>query len=534
MAMSSRSRLVELKHEMEWRRCKNDEEHFLRNYWYIASPAHGRILFELRLAQQEALVEWGKSRYSLTLKARQIGWTTLVAAHQFWLAYFKDDQNIIDISRTEREAVLLLKKTKYGFRNLPKWMTDRGPTSMVEHQQKMVFENGSQITSMPSASDPARGESATLIVVDEWAFLPNPEEAWASIEPVADVGGRIIGLSTANGSGNFFHQMWVGAETRSNQFSPMFYPWSANLDRDLAWYETKKRSMTTWQLAQEYPTTPEEAFIKSGRTVFDIDNLVERIIPVEPTIGTLASRTSLRDLEWIENRNPDGLDPLSVWELPQPHHAYVLGADVAEGLDWGDFSCAYVIDVATGLAVAEWHGHVPADLFGEEIYKLATWYNTALVGVESNNHGLTTITALRRCGYKRIFRRRRLNSTAGNTATTEFGWLTNKATKPLMIDELGRAIRETAITVSSAPALGELRTYVRDERGAMGGSPHDDRVVALAIANQMLGYAWAPEYKEKSDEYWTIDWFASQRYEEPDRNDGWRIGGNSMRGGKRQ
>jgi hypothetical protein len=207
------------------------------------------------------------------LKARQIGWTTLVAAHQFWLAFFKPDQNIIDLSRTERESVLLLRKSKYGFNHMPEWMLERGPDSLVEHQQKMVFSNGSQITSMPSASDPARGESASLVVVDEWAFLPNPEEAWASIEPVADVGGRIIGLSTANGSGNFFHQLWVGSQTGSNRFEPMFFPWSATEDRDEAWYQSKKDSMLSWQLAQEYPTTPEEAFIKSGNPVFDLDSL---------------------------------------------------------------------------------------------------------------------------------------------------------------------------------------------------------------------------------------------------------------------
>ena len=187
------SSVAELRQEAEWRKCERNESYFLRKYWHIAHPAHGRILFDLRRAQSDALEHWGKNRYSLTLKARQIGWTTLVAAHQFWLAYFHADQNIIDLSRTEREAVLLLRKTKYGFSHLPRWMTERGPKSMVDHQQRLFFGNGSQITSMPSASDPARGESATLIVVDEWAFLPNPEEAWASIEPVADVGGRIIG-----------------------------------------------------------------------------------------------------------------------------------------------------------------------------------------------------------------------------------------------------------------------------------------------------------------------------------------------------
>ena len=266
-------RLSELQQEAEWRRCVTDESYFLRMYWFIAHPAHGRILFDLRSAQSEALTHWDVNRYSLTLKARQIGWTTLVAAHQFWLAFFHDDQNIIDLSRTERESVLLLRKSKYGFQHMPDWMLARGPDSLVEHQQKMAFSNGSQITSMPSASDPARGESASLVVVDEWAFLPNPEEAWASIEPVADVGGRIIGLSTANGSGNFFHHLWVGSSTGTNRFAPMFFPWSATGDRDEAWYQSKKDSMLSWQLAQEYPTTPEEAFIKSGNPVFDLDSL---------------------------------------------------------------------------------------------------------------------------------------------------------------------------------------------------------------------------------------------------------------------
>jgi len=267
------SRLAELRQEVEWRKCVRDEKHFLQNYWHIAHPAHGRILFALREAQAEAIDHWAENRYSLTLKARQIGWSTLVAAHQFWLAFFHPDQNIIDLSRTEREAVLLLRKTKYGFQHLPKWMIERGPKSLVEHQQRMGFDNGSQITSMPSASDPARGESATLIVVDEWAFLPNAEEAWASIEPVADVGGRIIGLSTANGSGNFYHQLWVGATTGANKFEPMFYPWSATEDRGESWYQEKVESMLPWQLAQEYPTTPEEAFVKSGNPVFDLDIL---------------------------------------------------------------------------------------------------------------------------------------------------------------------------------------------------------------------------------------------------------------------
>ena len=292
------SRLTELQREAEWRRCTEDEPYFLRKYWHIAHPAHGRILFDLRDAQSAALTHWDNHRYSLTLKARQIGWSTLVAAHQFWLAFFTPDQNIIDLSRTEREAVQLLRKTKYGFSHLPRWMVDRGPRSLVEHQQRMFFGNGSQIVSMPSASDPARGESATLIVVDEWAFLPNPEEAWSSIEPVADVGGRIIGLSTANGSGNFFHHLWVGSSTGNNKFEPMFYPWSATEDRDDAWYESKVESMLPWQLAQEYPTTPEEAFVKSGNPVFDLDVLDELMVRCRPGLSGYLHELSARSVEF--------------------------------------------------------------------------------------------------------------------------------------------------------------------------------------------------------------------------------------------
>lgn len=292
------SRVEELKQEVEWRRCVADEAYFLRNYWHIAHPAHGRILFDLREAQASALEHWADHRYSLTLKARQIGWSTLVAAHQFWLAFFHPDQNIIDLSRTEREAVLLLRKTKYGFKHLPKWMEDRGPKSLAEHQQRMAFDNGSQITSMPSASDPARGESATLIVVDEWAFLPNPEEAWASIEPVADVGGRIIGLSTANGSGNFFHELWVGAEAGVNNFETMFFAWSASEDRDESWYESKKQAMSAWQLAQEYPNSPEEAFVKSGNPVFDLDVLDALSRSVTPGVSGFMSEVQPRVVEF--------------------------------------------------------------------------------------------------------------------------------------------------------------------------------------------------------------------------------------------
>lgn len=227
----------ELRNEKEWRRCApdtNDPEallkgfiYFCETYWHIRHPSRGRIKFELFDAQIETVRSWLSTRYSLILKARQIGFSTLVAAYAYWLAFFYPDRPILMLSRTEREAIKLLAKAKYGRQFLPEWMDFRGGPCNVT-QTKLEFTNGSYIESLPSASDPARGESAYLVVVDEMAFLPNSEEAWSAIEPVADVGGRVIMLSTANGEGNLFHKLWIKTSTGSNRFTPLFFPYTCS------------------------------------------------------------------------------------------------------------------------------------------------------------------------------------------------------------------------------------------------------------------------------------------------------------------
>jgi len=283
-----RRRLILLKQEYDWRLWSVSERDFILHACKIRHPERGLIPFELREAQSEALEVWTKRRYSLTLKARQIGWSTLAAAHVLWLAFFAPDREIILISRTEREAVDLLRKVKVAYQNLPQWLRERGPQLTSDHQQKMPFSNGSGIISMPSAADPARGSSAYLVVVDEWAFLNDGEKAWASIEPVANVGGRVIGLSTANGIDNFFYHLWTGAQTGEPpgaRFHTMFHSWRAG-GRDDAWYEVQKASMLPWQLAQEYPDTAEEAFVRSGRPIFDID-AIKRYEIIQPELGYL-------------------------------------------------------------------------------------------------------------------------------------------------------------------------------------------------------------------------------------------------------
>src|SRR3990167_3290643 len=282
-------------------------------------------------------------------------------------------------------------------------MRDRGPKRLTANVDDITFDNGSSIESLPSKEDPARGSAVSLIVVDEWAFFDDAEDAWASIQPVADVGGRVIGLSTAYGWGDFFHQFWVRARTGVSKFVPMFYPWSANSDRGEDWYEAQIESLEEWQLHQEYPRTEDEAFIKSGRPVFDVDALAKYLVSL-PKVGEIINERGHRTF----HEHAGGY--LEVWDLPSIlGETYVIGADVAEGLEHGDFSSAPVLAPKANKIVAVWHGHIDADLFGGVLAELGYLYGAALIGVEVNNHGLSTNKALQRLHYPRLYYRHALD-----------------------------------------------------------------------------------------------------------------------------
>jgi hypothetical protein len=435
-----------------------------------------------------------------------LGFSTLVAVYAFWLTFFFEDRVVIMLSRTERDAVKLLAKSKYVYKFLPDWMKFRGPP-MNQTQTKFEYANESYIESLPSASDPARGETVSLVIVDELAYLPNADEAWASIEPIADIGGRVIALSTANGEGNLFHTLWVGAENRANRFRCMFHPWWAN-GRDQEWYEQKKEDLPEWQLAQEYPDNPEEAFLKSGRPVFSLEVLRKVGAGIRDPIreGHFAE-------QWAFQFRDEHHGPLKIWELPASDGRYAIGADPAQGMEHGDFSSAHVINARNGHVVAAWHGRIDPDLFASHaLIPLGKMYGDALIGVESNNHGLTTLKALHRNKYHPIYMQR--SPRYKRSVPTEIlGWRTTQITKPLAVDELNMALREDAVTLWDASTLAELRTFVRDDAGKMMGSPFDDRTISLAIANQMVKYVWLKQYEpERLPGPGTMGWFERQLY----------------------
>lgn len=497
--------------ELAWRKARSDVI-WATTHWWIQHPRGSRP-WEVYDSQREILELWASGAHALHLKARQLGFSTSVGFFAWWRAYFNEDVKVLLLSKGEREATELLDKVKFGLERLPDWLKDRGPKVSNWTQTKITFDNGSEIVSLPSANNPARGFTGALVVVDEWAFLLNGEEAWASIEPTADIGGQIIGLSTANGVGNIFHTLWKNATTKRSMFVPKFYPWNAVPSRDQDWYHRKADNLLPWQLHQEYPTTAEEAFIKSGASVFDVSKILE--LPVDAPVRYSLENAGTGDVALV----PHSEGPVRIWTEPEKNRTYVLGVDIAEGLVHGDYSSVHVIDYQTREIVAAWHGHIPADLFAREIHGLGTIYNTALAGIEANNHGLTTITMLRQLRYNRIWRRRTINKVT-KAVTMDFGFRTTRTTKAPLIDGLGAWLRETnddaPKNLHDEDLQQELITFVRKDNGSMAGSPHDDRVMSVALAVMMLEYAHQPEYRVQVDDTGTFAWWARQGLDEGD------------------
>ena len=234
---------------------------------------------------------------------------------------------------------------------------------------------------------------------------------------------------------------------------------------------------------QEYPSTPEEAFISSGRPKFAVKSLKKyQTITKEPKRGYLTSNQDGRMI-FIE----DSKGYVSIWKEPEPDTFYCIGADVAEGLVIGDYSCATVGDPVTFDTVAMWHGHIDPDLFGVELIKLAKYYNDAYLGVENNNHGLTTLSTIKKNEYWNLFFSKSYDRIS-DSMTQKLGWTTSVRTKPLMIDKLAEFVREMYLGIYSDAMIAEMFTYVIEDNGKTNAQPgcHDDTVMAAAIMLQLM------------------------------------------------
>ncbi len=411
-------------------RCGKDPTYFCNKYAQISHPMRGLIPFEMYDFQEDTLAAFKDNRFSVILKARQLGISTTVAAYVCWLMLFHRDKNVLVVATKLGTATNLVKKIKAIHKNLPPWL--KIAEISIDNRQSFELSNGSQVKASSTSGDAGRSEALSLLVVDEAAFVEGKEELWAGLYPTLSTGGRCIALSTPNGVGNWFHKTYTEAEENKNDFHTIKLPWDVHPERDQDWFEKETRNMSRREIAQELECN----FNASGETVIhgdDLKNIVDHLS--EPL-----HRTGFDRNYWI-------------WKPAEPQKDYLLIADVARG-DGSDFSVAHVFDVSTMEQVAEYQGKITPDRFAPHLYSIATEFNNALLVIENNSLGIGVLTRLQDLEYSNLYYSMKSTHEYVEASYTEqtsiiAGFSTTVKTRPMIIAKLEEFIRNKVLKIRS-------------------------------------------------------------------------------------
>ncbi len=369
----------------------------------------------------------------------------------------------------------------------------------------------------------------------------------------------IVYESTANGTGNFFEQEYLAAKQNESQFQSLFIAWyqielyrlafkSEEEKRNFAialevnkhntysptnraeagrylwylwergasleaikWYiEERKKFTDHGDIASEFPTDDNEAFVYSGSKVFD-KLLVEALRPAcraPRYVGDLygdadEGREALTNIRFTEDKT--GL--LCVWEKPEVEaderitNRYLVVVDIGGRSSKADWSVICVFDRLFMMSggkpevVAQWYGHIDMDLLAWKAAQIAKWYDDALLVIESNT--LETKDKDRivdgdqsqfilyqiKDVYDNLYAREQSDEDIKAGAPRKYGFHTNVSTKPKIISNLIKIIREHLYIERDERCLNEYLTYEQKQNGAYGAiaGKHDDLLMTRAI-----------------------------------------------------
>lgn len=221
-----------------------------------------------------------------------------------------------------------------------------------------------------------------------------------------------------------------------------------------------------------------------GQTIFDAQKINERLTKINKPIRTgyfiyADNGLTLSGVKWVN----DETGPIKLYELPNKGKMYCIGGDTSG--DGSDYFIGQVLDVENGRQVAVLRHQTDADLYARQMYCLGTYYNTALIGIESNFDSYP-IKELLRLGYKNQFVRER-EDTFGGMTERSYGFRTTSLTRPVIISELVKLVREDVDIFNDKSTLEEMLSFVRNDRGKPEAAPgaHDDLVMAIAIAHRI-------------------------------------------------
>lgn len=471
----------------------------------------------------------------IILKARQMGFSTFAAAAIFHRTAVHELVRSMIVAHQADATANLFGIYRRFYEELPDAIR---PMKRASNAQELVFENPSRDpeekkrepglrSSIRCATAGGRGigrsETIQNVHMSEFAFWPGRKlDTYTGLaQAVPDSADTMMIIeSTANGFDEF-KDLWddaVEAWERGERdgYQPVFFGWwempdyrrsvppgweatpeerelqkTYGLDEEqLAWRRWCIKNNCGGDLDlfhQEYPASPDEAFIASGNCLFDKVAVIlqrERVRKLPRRRGRFAygyDGLRLTDIRWEEAWDGE----ISVLEPPQTGRPYVIGGDTAgEGSDW---FVGQVLDNISGRQVAVLHQELGEGEYVRQMFCLGKWYNTALLGVEANFSTYPN-AELQRLGYPRLLVREAPDNFTGKTRES-YGFRTDGLTRPLIISELAELAAQHLELIQDYETLGEMLTFVKnpkkDGRPEAQEGKHDDLVMALAIANHI-------------------------------------------------
>lgn len=484
----------------------------------------------IAINQVEADLRANRPIRLIALKARQLGFSTITEAIIYVLSQVYHRSAGLVIANEQDNANHLLGITDNY------WMTDpHRAFYTTKYQAKNVLawnETHSSIkTTTAGNKDAGRSRTIRFLHASEVGFWDNAQTVMTGLmQAVPDFPRTLIALeSTANGRGNYFHTMWGQAMRGENSYVPLFFPWwmhyeyrasyinlppiplgeldneekallnlfdkglrVGKLEFHLAskhwedalvwrrWAIFDKAQGDIIKFHQEYPATPEEAFVATGTNVFPQAHLLGCFDERRGRRGRLMRRGA--GVEFI----PDLSGPLTLFKTPSANRElghYVVGGDATATLR-GDYAVAQVLNRRTFEQVAVWRGRIDPAHFGEELAKLGMYYNEALMAPENEGPGYATVGWLMNLDYPNMFQSTMADNLPGRF-TGKYGWSSSYRSKDLAVSWLLRLLIERGTKVHDRKTFDEMDNYVTLDGGGYGpasGEDHDDTVMAYAIA----------------------------------------------------
>jgi hypothetical protein len=454
----------------EIKKCRENITHFAENHFWIVNLDLGKIKIELYKAQKRALKSLADNRFVCVLASRQCGKTTISTIYALWNTCFFDDQRVIIVANKESTAINIFKRIRMAYELLPNYLK---PGVKEYGKTGVTFANGSSIGISTTTSTAARGDTASILCIDEAAFIDPHfmEEFWKSVIPVVSSGKKtkIFMVSTPNGTGNKFYEIYSGAEKETNG-------WKAER---IDWWDVPGRG-EKWRKQMVAALGSDEAFQQEfGNTFLDAGNSAVGASVIE---------------RFKENKKPpiytgeEGA--YKVFEVPDINKLYAIGVDVGEGIGRAA-SVAQVIDITNltdirQVAVYGTNTVEPYHYANKLVSLCSQWGNPPLL-VERNNCGAQIIDALfHKHMYEKIVSCSRLANTGSYSNTRHLGILSHNNLRFAGVANMRYWVNFLQVVhINDVDTIKEFETFIRYPNGTYRKKNdlfYDDRIMSLVWA----------------------------------------------------